>query len=284
MNDSVRSAARALDLLEYFAAATEGVALTTVSALFGMPKSSTLALLRTLLLRGYLVRDEHGLYGLNEAFRSRGFGWGGDPLARLVAMIRPVMDRLSEDLGETVILGALGDNGCIRFIAKSVANTVVRYDVDLSSVSPAYCTAIGRVLLSRLPRERRDEILAAQPRTQLTSHTVTGLDAVHARIERAAEDGYCIVEEEYALDGIGVAMPVCGLDGTPIAALDVGCVLSRFAAKRELILETLKAAIAGLPPQFFTQPSTSVATTGGASTGESELESVPASSLRKNRK
>jgi DNA-binding IclR family transcriptional regulator len=254
MNDSVRSASRVLDLLEYFAAASEPLALTAISAAFGMPKSSTLALLRTLVMHGYVVRDERGLYALNDAFRNRGFGWGTDALTRLTAVAQPAMDTLCEELGETVILGWLGDDGLVRFLAKSVAQTVVRYDVDLSSVSPAYCTAIGRAILSRYPRERRDAMLATQPRSPLTPNTIIDLDVVNARIDQAAEDGYAIVQEEYALDGVGIAMPVCSSDGTPIGALDVGCVASRFADKRAKIIPAMKACIDALPPQFFSPP------------------------------
>ena len=250
MNDSVRSASRVLDLLEYFAAASEGLALTAVSTAFGMPKSSTLALLRTLVLHGYVVRDERGLYALNEAFRNRGFGWG-DGLTRLTAVAQPAMDALSEELGETVILGWLGDDGFVRFLAKSVAQTVVRYDVELTSISPAYCTAIGRAMLSRVPRERRDEVLSAQPRSPMTPNTIIDLDHVNARIDQAAEDGYAIVQEEYALDGVGVAMPILRADGTPLAALDVGCVASRFASKREKIISALTECISALPTQFL---------------------------------
>jgi len=260
MNDSVRSASRVLDLLEYFATASEGLALTTVSAAFGMPKSSTLALLRTLVTRGYVVRDERGAYALNDAFRNRGFGWGTDGLTRLTAVAQPAMDALCEELGETVILGWLGDDGYVRFLAKSVAQTIVRYDVELSSVSPAYCTAIGRVLLSCLPRERRDAVLSSQPRSSITPNTIIDLDHVNARIDQAAEDGYTIVQEEYALDGVGVAMPVYCSDGTALAALDVGCVASRFTAKREKILSAMKACIDALPPQFLsvTRPTADV--------------------------
>lgn len=250
MNDSVRSASRVLDLLEYFATASESLALTAISTAFGMPKSSTLALLRTLVTHGYVVRDEHGLYALNDAFRNRGFGWGTDGLTRLTAVAQPAMDALCEELGETVILGWLGEDGYVRFLAKSVAQTIVRYDVELSSVSPAYCTAIGRALLSHFPRERRDAVLGSQPRSPMTPNTIIDLAHVNARIDQAAEDGYAIVEEEYALDGVGVAMPVYCADGSALAALDVGCVASRFAAKREKIISAMKACIDALPPQF----------------------------------
>jgi DNA-binding IclR family transcriptional regulator len=201
--------------------------------------------------RGYVVRDEQGSYALNDAFRNSGFGWGADALARLTAIAQPAMNTLCEELGETVILGWLGDDGHVRFLAKSVAQTIVRYDVDLSSVSPAYCTAIGRVLLSRLPREQRDEVLASLPRSPLTPNTITDLNHVNARIDQAAKDGYTIVQEEYALDGVGIAMPICLPDGSALGALDVGCVASRFESKREKILSAMKACIDTLPPQFF---------------------------------
>jgi len=251
MNEGVRSAARVLDLLEYFATASEGLALTTLSAVFGMPKSSTLALLRTLVTRGYVVRDEHGLYALNDVFRNRGFGWGSDAHARLAAVAQPAMDALCEELGETVILGWLSDDGYVRLLAKSVTQTVVRYDVDLGSESPAYCTAIGRAVLSRWPRAHRDAVLGALPRPARTPHTLTDLARINERIDEATKAGYTIAHEEYALDGIGIAMPICDSEGTALGALNVGCVASRFEGKREKIIAALKACIDSLPPQFY---------------------------------
>jgi DNA-binding IclR family transcriptional regulator len=253
MNESVRSAARALDLLEYLAAVPDAVALTSLAAVFGLPKSSALALLRTLVLRGYIVRDDN-LYRLNDAFRHTGFGWGGDALARLVAVARPGMDTLCEELGETVILGTLGDDGRVRFVAKSVAESNVRYDVDLNETNPPYCMAIGRVLLAHLPRAQRDDILAAFPRERRTPKTVVDLDRLNTIIDEVGAQGFCIVEEEFAVGGIGVAMPIFGLDSgfnrRVIAALDVGYVSSRFPARRDLVLAAMKARIDSLPAQF----------------------------------
>lgn len=252
MNDAVRSAARVLDLLEYFAATEQGVALTTVSTLFAMPKSSTLALLRTLLSRGYLERDEHNLYRLNPVFRSSGFGWNGDIGARLIALAKPAMDDLCLEVGETVILSVLTDEGLVKPVAKSLAQAVVRYDLDLGEAHPAYCSAMGRAMLACLPRERRDEILAGSPREPRTPFTIYELDAVNAKIDQAAEEGYAIVEEEFVLDGVGIAMPVCDATGAPVAALDIGCVASRYAAKRDEILAALRACIERLPTPFGT--------------------------------
>ncbi|MGF6771896.1 DNA-binding IclR family transcriptional regulator [Paraburkholderia sp. GAS199] len=256
MNDAVRSAARVLDLLEFFAATEQGVALTTISTMFAMPKSSTLALLRTLLSRGYIERDDHSLYRLNPTFRSSGFGWNGDLAARLTALIKPAMDDLALEVGETVILSVLTDDGLVQPVAKSLAQAVVRYDLELGQSHPAYCSAMGRAMLAGLPRERRDEILASAPLEQRTPYTVYQLDAVQAKIDQAAEEGYAVVEEEFVLDGVGIAMPICDAAGKPIAALDVGCVASRYAAKRDDIIAAMAACIESLPLPFRALTST----------------------------
>ena len=250
MNDPVRSAARVLDLLEFFAATEQGVALTTVSSIFAMPKSSTLGLLRTLLLRGYIERDDHNLYRLNAVFRSRGFGWHGDMSARPIALAKPAMDDLCAEVGETVILSVLTADGRVKPVAKSLAQAVVRYDLELGDAQPGYCSAMGRAMLACLPRERRDQILASAPRERRTPFTIYELDAVNAKIDQAAEEGFAIVEEEFVLDGVGIAMPVCDAAGAPVAALDVGCVASRYAAKRDAILAAMRACIDALPPPF----------------------------------
>jgi DNA-binding IclR family transcriptional regulator len=138
----------------------------------------------------------------------------------------------------------------VQPIAKSLAASVVRYDLAIDEAQPAWCTAMGRAMLAGLPRERRDAILASQTREPRTPHTIVDLDGVNAMIDRAAEEGFAIVEEEFVLDGVGIAMPICDATGTAIAALDVGCVASRYAAKREAILAAMRACIDRLPLPF----------------------------------
>jgi IclR family pca regulon transcriptional regulator len=149
------------------------------------------------------------------------------------------MRRLCDRLGETVILGALDEDGQVRLLAKVIARQDVRYDVDLATRLPAYCTALGRVTLGRLESDRRHAILTAAKRTKRTPHTVTDLDRLHALIDQTVVQGYTIVAEEFALGGTGVAAPIVDVDGRVIAALNVGCVTARFEAKKLAVVSTL---------------------------------------------
>jgi IclR family pca regulon transcriptional regulator len=239
MNTLVRSAARVLDLLELIATSEAGVSLTSAASLLHLPKSSALMLLRTLVARGYTARTEDDRYVLNEAFRRTGFGWGGNRYTRLMALARSAMQHLRDQVGETIVLGALDENGRVRLLAKAVARQDIRYDVDLAERLPAYCTAMGRIMLSSFDRDRRKAILTATPRTKRTPHTVTDLVRLDQFIEQGAVQGYAIVEEEFAVGGTGVSAPVVDADGHVIAALNVGCVTSRFAAKRQAVISAV---------------------------------------------
>ena len=233
-------------MLEFLASADRGVSLTDTASSLRLPKSSALMLLRTLVGRGYVKRNDEDLYVLNATFRRHGFGWGGSRLARLVAAARPVMKTLCEKTGETVILGALDDEGRVRLLAKHVAGQSIRYDVDLTARLPAYCTAIGRVLLGSVAPERRDAILKGTERTKRTPVTVTDLDRLHRIVADAVTAGYTVLEEEFALGGTGVAAPIVDRDGRAVAALDVACVTPRFPAKRKVIVSALLQQTAAL--------------------------------------
>lgn len=243
MNDVVRSAARVLDLLEYFAEATDSSSLAKVATTFKMPKSSALGLLRTLQVRGYLVKDAHGSYRINETFKARGFGWGGDTLAHLIAMAEPVLDELSEALGETVILGDLTSDGTVRIVLQSRSTQAVRYEASQGMTVPAHCTAMGRVLLAHLPRAERDSVLAKQPLQRFTPETIVEPKALHHVIDLAREKGYCTIVDEFDRGATGIAMAILDAKGRPVAAMNVACISARIAGRHEQIIAALRTEV-----------------------------------------
>jgi DNA-binding IclR family transcriptional regulator len=241
VNATVPSAARVLDLLEFLAGRPGGASLSEAVAALSLPKSSTLLLLRTLLARGYVLRDSADRYRLHALFREHGLGWGGHRHARLVALAEPLMRRLRDTVGETVLLGVAEGQG-VRLLAKAVAAADLRYDVELSRASPFYCTAMGRVLVAFAPEAAQAAMLEAVPRVAMTPATVTELPALRAIVAGVRAEALAIVEEEWVLGGTGIAVPVPGADGGILATLDVGCVTTRFHAKRDHIIASLREA------------------------------------------
>lgn len=243
MNSTVRSASRVLDLLELLADAREGLSLTAASDRLGAPKSSTLMLLRTVQGRGYVTRGEDDRYRLHDEFREHGFGWGGQA-ARLIAVAEPVLAEIADAVGETAILGALTDTGAVKLLAKAVTRENIRYDIDLAEELPAFCTAIGRVLLAQLPLDKRARMLARGKFAALTPYTVTDPAEVEALIVQAGRDDLSVVAEEFALGGTGVAVPIRLADGRAVGAINIGCITPRFAAKQAAVERALRAGAA----------------------------------------
>jgi DNA-binding IclR family transcriptional regulator len=251
MSETVRSAARVLDMLEFFAGVREGVSLARVASAFSMPKSSALGLLRTLCSRGYVLRDAQGLYSLNEVFRTQGFGWGGNQLVRLMAMAQPMLEKLSSQLGESTSLGMLTEDGQIRMLLQSLSTQPVRYEASMGKFNPVHCTAMGRILLASATRAERDAILQRHPRKAYTSHTVMDLDQLHGLMDAAFERGWSLSAEEHELGGTGVSVAIYDASGKPVAAMNVACISARFAGKFEDIVAALTEEGARLQAQFL---------------------------------
>ncbi|MEZ0167803.1 IclR family transcriptional regulator [Microvirga sp. TS319] len=238
MSDTVRSAARVLDILEYLAGTPDGATLSECVSSLGMPKSSTLMLLRTVASRGYAIKDSDDRYRLNNAFAKYGFGWGGHRLTRLMAIAEPIMGDLCRAVGETVLLGVSGAMG-IKTIAKVVSDQIVHYDHDISVEIAPYCTAMGRVLMAYSPVQQVDSMLSAWPLVKRTPKTVTNIDELRQIIKRTHDQGYAIVEEEFASGGTGIAAPIFDQNRQILAMLDVGAVTSRFHDKRDMVIQRL---------------------------------------------
>ncbi len=240
MNEEVKSAARVLEILEFLARAPEPVALKDVVEELGYPKSSTHGLLSTLVGLGYAIRHEGDRYAINEACRS-GPGWVGGEEAKLTALAIPIMDKLRDYLGESVFLGVRMRNGDVKHIAKSVSRQAIRYDADQKGAAPAYCTAMGRILLAFWRPDAVDEYLSTAPLLALTPHTITDRAALEGILANVRREGYAISDQEMVLGGTGVAAPVRNRAGQVVAVLNLGVVTARFDESRKRMISGVTA-------------------------------------------
>jgi DNA-binding IclR family transcriptional regulator len=233
----VKSAARVLEILEFLTRSGAPASLADITVALGLPKSSAHALLRTLLLRGYVARDDAERYALVPAFRDG--SWIGGRDGQLAAMARPVMEQLRRDLRETVILGVRGDGGDVRIVAKLVSPEEIRYDTDMHGLRPAYCTAMGRVLLAWWDPPAREAYFARLQPQAVTPQTVTDIGRLRALVAQVRVAGVAVVEEEFAIGGSGAAAPVFDGSGRAVAALNVAATTGRFPGARQRIIDAV---------------------------------------------
>jgi DNA-binding IclR family transcriptional regulator len=242
MNADVKSAARVLDVLELFATADDPLGVTQVARSLEIPKSSAQGLLVTLARRGYLTRLDVG-YVLPPELRNG--GWVGGARARLLALARPVLERMSRQSGESAFLGVLAGNQ-IRYLAKSLSSHEVRYDASLSQARPVYCTSIGIVMLAHQGEKDARNLLARTVLRAVTPHTVTDRDAIHAMLDRARRQGYAELQDANVMGASGVSAPVFGPGGEVIAGISIGAPTTRYKQMRRQLIGIVVEEVAAL--------------------------------------
>ncbi|GAA1870116.1 IclR family transcriptional regulator [Myceligenerans crystallogenes] len=232
---AVKSAARALDLLDDIATHGPGTQLQ-LSTRLGIPKSSLHALLRTMTDRGWLQTDPTGsVYqlGIHSLVVSSAY-LDGDPV---LAQATAVLDEVAAATQETVHLGRL-DGGDVIYTAKRESVHPLRMHSAVGRRLPAYATSLGRALLAEMPAENRRD-LVPESIAAITPHTTTDKEAVLEIIDTAAYQGYATESEESCL-GVrcfGVTLP---LSNRAVDAMSVAVPISRLGDGREdLIIETL---------------------------------------------
>lgn len=238
----VKSAARALDLLDEIAANGPGTQMQ-LSTRLHIPKSSLHALLRTMTDRGWLQTDPTGtIYqlGIHSLVVSSAY-LDADPV---LARAATILDEVAAATGETVHLGRR-DAAEVIYTAKRESVHPLRMHSAVGRRLPAYATSLGRALLAELPADQRGTYVP-ESIAPITPNTTTDKTAVLEIIERAAVQGYATESEESCM-GVrcfGVALPL-GRKGED--ALSVAVPISRLGDGREdFIIETLLSVKARL--------------------------------------
>ena len=243
---SVKSGARILDMIELIAARDTSLGLADVVTELGIPKSSALMLLRTLVAKHYVERDTDGRYRLDDAYRSSNNDWVGGRTALLRRTARPLMQELGSAVQETVVIGILTPSVEVKVIEKVRSPRHVRYEIEVGVPYPAYCTAIGRSILGFSDPGLVDHYLRTVTMTKCTEDTVTDPTAIRDILAVVRNQGYAVNIEEHIQGASSVAAPLLNDRGEVVAALNVGCVTANFLNNRETITNLLVAAASRL--------------------------------------
>lgn len=218
-NPTVKSADRALAVVE-FVAGKGSASFTEILDGLRLPRSSAHGLLNTLCSAGWLDHNAaNRQYSLGLRAWQVGQMYTGHQTLANVA--KPVMDRLSASLGETVQL-ALLDGVENVYIAISQAPSGMRLGSSVGMRLLAHATGIGKALLSLLEPEDAQQRLNSVALPRLTSKTVTDVKALAQLVVDAKASGYALDDEEYLEGCRCVAVPLTSEAGGGMnAALSV---------------------------------------------------------------
>jgi DNA-binding IclR family transcriptional regulator len=232
----VKSAVRTVDVLELLAAkAGDPARLREIASTLGAPRSSTYALLRTLVNHGWVRTDLSGnFYSLGIRALLVGTSYlDSDPYVRVV---RPVLSQVTEALDETVHMARL-DGTDVVYLATQESHQYLRANSRVGRRLPAHATSLGKAILAeRDPSELANELVA------LTTHTITDRDVLLDDLAQVRERGYAIDDEENSM-GLRCFGFALHYTNQVTDALSCSVPLARLTPEREKeIIETLRAA------------------------------------------
>jgi IclR family acetate operon transcriptional repressor len=219
--NTVKSAKRVLDLLRFFAEEGEPASLARLCGALGWPKSSTLALMETLVAEGYAYQASGRYYLTGRWLREAEAVARHD---RIVGRCRATLVRLNRQIGETVILAQLAQRQVV-YLDVIEADHVLKFSAAAGQRKPIHAAASGRALLSVLPEAEARRMAEALDYVQYTAQTLTSPSALLAAVAQGRARGWHINRGEHQPDTTSIAVPVV-LDGNPLA-LVVGAPSSR---------------------------------------------------------
>ena len=154
----------------------------------------------------------------------------------LRAEVRPYLEDLSGELGETVDLAVL-DGGSVLFLDQVSGVHRLGAVSSVGAVFPAYCTANGKALLAELPPATVSALLPKRLKAR-TPNTITSITALMRELEDVRETGVAFDREEHT-DGIcAVGVAIRESIGAE-AAVTVPMPSQRFAKREGAIVKAL---------------------------------------------
>lgn len=226
------------------------LSLSEVARQTGLSRAGVRRLLHTLVVLGF-AEQRGDTFALTPRVLQLGFAYLS--ALSLREMAQPVIEQLSRETDEVVAVSVL-DGFDVTYIARAEVTSVLRRGLTVGSRIPAYCTSMGRVLLSALSTDELQTWLENAELRTWTHRTTTDRKKLAVEIAQVRRQGWSVVSEQFELGAAGIAVPILGHDGAIVAALNLSTNLARHSS-RELVrdfLPRLQAASARisdrLPP------------------------------------
>jgi len=213
----VQSFARGLAVLRCFGADAPAQTLTDVAERTGLTRAGARRILLTLLHLGYVSADGR-LFRLTPKVLELGYAYLSS--LPLWSHAQPALKELADTLRQSCSAAVL-DGDDIVYVLRLSAHKTMSINLGIGSRLPAYCTAMGRVLLAGQDPALLVRRLEHTALLKLTPHTVVEPARLLDVIGTVREQGWCLVSEELEMGLVSIAAPIVGRDGQVVAAVNL---------------------------------------------------------------
>ena len=215
----VQSIGRAFAILEEVARNRDGIALADLSKRVGLHNSTTFHLVKTMVSLGYIRQiKESKRYRIGRPL----FALAASALdeMEMVSMATPVLDDLSRETGESSHFASRMSDAVV-VMARTPGPGAFQLTDRVGVVRPAYCTALGKVILAALRPDHLDRYLDRIELKALTSKTITSPQRLRRELQDVRRAGIAFDDGEFTLEVRCVAVPVYDFSGQVVGAIGI---------------------------------------------------------------
>jgi len=205
---TIQAVKRALDILSLFSPSRPSMGLAEISRLVGLPKPTVHGLVQTLLQEGYLSQDDQTRqYAVGLKVVELGSLFAGSLKINQVA--GDLAQRMAVASGQHVRL-AIWDNDTLLVTHNAFPSLDHLTYQQVGPRIPAYCSAVGKAVLSVLGDRELAVYLDRTPLQGFTVNTITDRRKLEKCLRKAAGEGYATENQEFLLGISCVAVPIYG--------------------------------------------------------------------------
>jgi DNA-binding IclR family transcriptional regulator len=232
---------RMMEVLAQLERRDAGTTIRDLVAQLKLPRTTIYRILNSLQLHDMVRRDEAGAYHLGRrllALASHVAAGAGS--LDLIALVTPVLEQLSSELGEGAKLSVLDSEGVLVLVAVQGRRTYA-LSVTPGQRMPIHAGAASKLLLAyQSPAEI--EVWLSRPLVAYTAKSITDPKRLRAELARIRRLGWAQDKGENAPSILAFAAPVFDKAGTLIGAISAPFLQGTEASRMEEIrLATIAA-------------------------------------------
>lgn len=217
-----QSLERGLAILSSFTPARPVLGIADIADDLGMSPATTHRYAITLVALGYLEQDASRKYKLG--LRVTDLGMSALNSTGLREHARPYLEELRHRTSYTTSIAVL-DGSEIVYVdrARSFRRGQNKIDLNLrlGSRLPAYCTAMGKVLLANLPRLEQRELVGEMSFQRRGPNSIGSKTALLAELGHIRAEGFAVNDQELVDGLVSIAAPVRSESRETIAAINM---------------------------------------------------------------
>ncbi len=251
LNQSVEKTMKLVDIM---ADAGSAMRLQDIAEKSGIPTSTVLRMLNTLLAMGYVNQDPETLkYSLSLKFAY--IGARAKAQSSILQLAHPYLRRLAEQTGECTCFAAEQSHEVVYLdVIAEAANNILTVTQRIGKRAPLYCTGIGKLFLAEYTPEELDTYCQKVQFVQFTEKTLTTPEALRAELTQIRAQGFAADNEECDIGTRCIAAPVRDYTGRIIAGISVTAPTLRLNRERmEQILPIILSTVGELSQKLAYQ-------------------------------